>query len=71
MKISKLRFINFKHFSDGEIDFNSGINAFVGENNSGKTSILLAIESIFFKHFDRDLINDFPSYDKKELLLHN
>ncbi len=65
LKISKLRFKNFKHFKDGEIDFNNGINALVGENNAGKTSILLAIESIFSANYDNEIKYDFPSLDQE------
>ena len=35
---------NFKKFSDGEFDFNDDLNILVGDNDSGKSSILEAIE---------------------------
>ena len=41
MYISKFRVENYKSFSDsGEIEFKSGINIIVGQNNSGKTALL-------------------------------
>lgn len=44
MYISSMRLINFRSF-DGEhyLKFSKGINIFVGENNSGKTTIFKAI----------------------------
>lgn len=45
MYISKISMCNFRSFSNKHtIDFNSGINFFVGNNNSGKTTIFKAVE---------------------------
>lgn len=45
MYISKIKLENFRSFSgEHDIIFNSGINFFVGNNNSGKTTIFKAIE---------------------------
>lgn len=46
MYITKLRAFNFKKFQFIEIDFNSGTNVIVGDNESGKSSILLAIDLV-------------------------
>ncbi|GAB2021566.1 ATP-binding protein [Pseudolactococcus yaeyamensis] len=47
MYISKMKLHNFKSFEgDHELNFKSGINFFVGDNNSGKTTIFKAIEFI-------------------------
>ena len=43
MKIDQIIIHNFKNFDDVEINFNSGVNLFVGSNGSGKTSMLEAI----------------------------
>ena len=44
MYISKIRVENYKSFRDsGEIEFKSGINIIVGQNNSGKTALLEAL----------------------------
>lgn len=43
MKIKKLRIRNYKLFSDVTIEMNEGVNIFVGENDSGKTTILEAL----------------------------
>ena len=43
MKIKKLIIKNYKLFKDVTIEMNEGVNIFVGENDSGKTTILEAI----------------------------
>lgn len=43
MKIKKLRIVNYKLFEDILILMNDNINIFVGENDSGKTTILEAL----------------------------
>ena len=46
MKISKLRIINYKLFQNVIIEMNDSINIFVGENDSGKTTILEALSMV-------------------------
>lgn len=46
MNIVKLRAFNFKKFQFLEIDFKPNTNVIVGDNESGKSSILLAIDLI-------------------------
>ena len=43
-RISKIIFDNYKVFRHLEIDLNEKINIFVGDNGSGKSSILQGIE---------------------------
>ena len=43
-KISRITFENFKIFRDFKLDINENINIFVGDNGSGKSSILQGIE---------------------------
>lgn len=44
MYLSKIRVKDYKSFRDsGEIEFKSGINIIVGQNNSGKTTLLEAL----------------------------
>ena len=44
MYLSMIRVKNYKSFSDsGEINFKSGINIIIGQNNSGKTALLEAL----------------------------
>ena len=40
MKMNKLRIINYKLFQNVIIEMNDNMNIFVGENDSGKTTIL-------------------------------
>jgi predicted ATP-dependent endonuclease of OLD family len=48
MYISKIRVKNYKSFLDSdEIEFKPGINLIVGQNNSGKTALLEALEMNF------------------------
>ena len=44
MFIRKLRVTNFKKFRGNEFDFNDDINIIVGDNESGKSTLLEAIE---------------------------
>lgn len=46
MNITKLRAFNFKKFQFLEIDFKPNTNVIVGDNESGKSSILLAIDLV-------------------------
>jgi recombinational DNA repair ATPase RecF len=45
MKIKKLKLKNFKKFASQEFDFNDDLNVIVGDNESGKSSLLGAIET--------------------------
>ncbi|MBC8271567.1 MAG: AAA family ATPase [Verrucomicrobia bacterium] len=42
--IKKLRIYNFKRFKELEVRFKSGVNTIIGDNESGKSSILQAID---------------------------
>lgn len=44
--IKKLRLFNFKRFREFEIEFTSETNTIIGDNESGKSSILQAIELV-------------------------
>lgn len=45
MRIKKLKLKNFKKFTNQAFDFNDDINVIVGDNESGKSSVLEAIEA--------------------------
>lgn len=47
MYVSELTITNFKCFKDTALSFIDGMNVVIGENNSGKTTILKALELIF------------------------
>ncbi|WP_455596599.1 ATP-dependent nuclease [Cloacibacillus porcorum] len=46
MKINKIRIVNYKLFQNVIIEMNDSINIFVGENDSGKTTILEALSMV-------------------------
>ena len=43
MHLSKIQLLNFKNYTEAELEFASGVNCFSGNNGSGKTNILDAI----------------------------
>ena len=43
MKLRELKLSNFRNYKEVNLDFNPGINIFIGDNGSGKTNILEAI----------------------------
>jgi len=56
MYISKIRVCNYKSFEDSEwLEFDSGINIIIGQNNSGKTALLEALSLDFFNAPHRSL----------------
>ena len=57
MYISKIKLHNFKGFnSDHEINFDRGVNFFVGDNNCGKSSVFEAIDFIRSKKERNEVI---------------
>ena len=60
MFITKVRIENYRCFEDTTIEFNEGLNVIVGENNSGKTTILKALQLIFNRmHTGHFTVDDF------------
>ena len=43
MKLKEIKLKNFRNYKDINLEFNSGINIFIGDNGTGKTNILEAI----------------------------
>lgn len=74
--ITKVKLQNFKKFKSLEIDLNKDINIIIGDNEAGKSSILLAIdlvlrgsrnkiESLGLENlFNKDVIRDFMATDR-------
>ncbi|MGV8118311.1 MAG: ATP-dependent endonuclease [Candidatus Xenobiia bacterium LiM19] len=60
MYISKVRIQNYRCFEDKVIEFNDGLNVIIGENNSGKTTLLKALGLIFNRSSSqRPTVHDF------------
>lgn len=76
--IQKIKLLNFKRFKSFEVDLDEKLNLFIGDNDSGKSSVLLAIditlggnrkkvEGIGLESlFNQDVITDFLTLDKAE-----
>lgn len=58
MYVSKVSLKNYRCFQNSQIKFNENINVIIGENNSGKTTILQALELIFNPPSSRRLTFD-------------
>ena len=48
MYLNKLCLVNFKNYSEAELNFSPGVNCFVGNNGMGKTNLLDAIHYLAF-----------------------
>lgn len=80
MIVKKLKIRNFKKFENKEFDFNDDINIIVGDNESGKSTLLEAIElclnlnfrgrplsaSLSMDLFNNDCIQVFLAGDKRQ-----
>lgn len=74
--IQKIKLRNFKRFKSLSVDFDSGINILIGDNESGKSSILSAINLVLSGSkskietvgleslFNSDVITDYLKTDK-------
>ncbi len=62
MFLSKLNIINFKNYSEANIDFCSRINCFTGNNGSGKTNLL---DAIYYLSFCKSFTNPIDSHNIK------
>ena len=75
--ISKVILHNFRRFTELEIDFNPTMNILIGDNESGKSSVLLAIDLLscgsrykveeigLEKLFNTQVINEYMQGDRK------
>ena len=60
-KIKKIIIKGFKLFEDFEMYFNSGTNILIGDNESGKSTILEAIEVVLnkkYSNYDKYIVRD-------------
>ena len=75
--IKKIKLFNFKRFNELEVEFDETINLLIGDNEAGKSSILLAldlvlsgsrskVETIGLSNlFNATVVNDFLNGTKK------
>lgn len=60
MHVKSIKLINFKKFRDELLEFNDDVNIFVGDNNSGKSTILEALEIVLnYNHRGRPFNGEF------------
>lgn len=68
MRINKLQLTNFKCFEDNTFEFHPHFNLFIGENGSGKTALLNALQHSI-KSFISDITNIQNNYRLKDEFL--
>lgn len=62
MYIARIRIQNYRCFKDSTIEFRPGLNVIIGENNSGKTTLLKALALVFDRRSQgRPTVHDFYS----------
>ena len=65
MQIKNIRINNFGKLKNKNIELNNGINIIFGENESGKSTLLKFISSMFYgasKNKNGERISDFEKY---------
>ena len=68
--IEKIKIQGFKKFKDYEIEFNDGLNILIGENESGKSTILDAINVVInqkYNSYDKYIIEELLNRDNIKL----
>ncbi len=55
MFLSKIHIIHFKNYAEAELEFDSNINCFVGNNGAGKTNLL---DAIYYLSFTKSYFNN-------------
>lgn len=58
MYLSHLNILNYKNIRQTELNFNAGINCFVGKNGAGKTNLL---DSVYYLSFCKSYFNSIDS----------
>ncbi len=62
MYLQNLKLINFKNYSEAELDFSAKINCFVGDNGAGKTNIL---DALYYLSFCKSYFNSVDTQNIK------
>lgn len=63
MHLQQLILINFRNYSDAELEFSEGINCIVGKNGVGKTNLL---DAIYYLSFCKSAFNPIDSQNIKQ-----
>ena len=71
MWIKKLKLVNFQSHKDTEIDFVNGFNCIVGSSRSGKSSIVRALNFMFFDEWSNTYVRNGADYAAVSILLDN
>lgn len=66
MKLETITIENYRQFEKAELNLNDGITILAGANNSGKTSIINLISSVFVGDKNTYNISDIPAKNLKE-----
>src|SRR5690606_32723215 len=64
MYLKRLSLVNYKNIRNAELEFEPGINCFVGNNGAGKTNLL---DAVYFMSFCKSYFNSIDS----QLVCHN
>ncbi len=64
MNIKNIKLLNFRSYTEANINFNKGINILYGDNASGKTNL---VEAIYYFAFSKS----FRTNDDKNLIKMN
>ena len=54
MYLSNLSLVNFKNYTEAQLNFSSGVNCITGTNGSGKTNI---IDAVYYLSFTKSYFN--------------
>ena len=58
MHLSRLSLINFKNYTEVELDLNEGVNCFLGNNGEGKTNLL---DAVYYLSYCKSYFNSVDS----------
>ena len=69
MKIKEIKIKGFKKFKELNVEFNDDISVIVGENESGKSSLLVALDIVINQSIFNRSNSAFDRYLNKEEVL--
>lgn len=68
MKLENIIIENYRQFDTAELTFDQGITILAGANNSGKTSLINLIRSVFVDEKNDYSVSDIPAKNMQEWL---